>query len=79
MGVSPRVGLSRYGATKGLSDRPLETFGPHDLGFIHGCQSHVQPRCEAMQTKTLPPAGHLPAPMEEDDRPCEAVLAGDCL
>ncbi len=68
-----------YGAAKGLSGRPLETFGAHDLAFVHGGQSHVQPRREAKQTKTQPPAGHSPAPMEVDDRPCEAVLAGDSV
>ena len=133
----------RLRATKGLSGRPLETFGARNykgLGIFkggppcggpggfdgpawktlvlpsrnryrnHGFQSHVQPRREAMQTKTLPPAGtsrlhrlgfssgtspmcnhaakpyltrttppagHSPVPMEVDDRPCEAVLAGD--
>ncbi len=66
-------------AAKGLSGRPLETFGAHDLAFVHGGQSHVQPRREAKQTKTQPPAGHSPAPMEVDDRPCEAVLAGDSV
>ena len=43
------------------------------------CQSHMQLRCEARPDEKPPPAGHLPAPMEVDDRPCEAVLAGDCL
>jgi len=31
------------------------------------------------QTKTPLPAGHLPAPMEVEDRPCEVILAGSCL
>ena len=42
-------------------------------------QSHVQPIFQAMQTKILLYAASIPAPMEVNGHPLEAVLAGNCL
>ena len=52
-------------------------FHSYNLYRNRGYQSHVQPICHTMQTKALLHVAYMPAPMEEDDRPCEAVLAGD--
>ena len=49
--------------------------GPIALDFSTGTSPMCNHAAKPYQTKTPPPAGHILAPMEVDDRPCEAVLA----
>ena len=52
------------------------TSWPHRLGFSAGSSPMCNHAAKPNQTRTLLLVGHIPAPMEVDDRPCEAVLAG---